>query len=70
LKRNQNPGGHKEGRASFPIQIQSQYKDSKIHSSNPTLEEKGRKNEERERGTREEGVGGAELGEGAFYSRR
>ena len=37
-----NPGGHKEGRASFPIQ--SQYKDSKIHSSNPTLEEKGRKN--------------------------
>ena len=42
LKRNQNPGGHKEGRASFPIQ--SQYKDSKIHSSNPTLEEKGRKN--------------------------
>jgi len=42
LKRNQNPGGHKEGRASFPIQ--SQYKDSKIYSSNPTLEEKGMKN--------------------------
>ena len=42
LIRIQNPRGHKEGRASFPIQ--SQYKDSKIHSSNPTLEEKGRKN--------------------------
>ena len=42
LRCSQNPGGHKEGRASFPIQ--SQYKDSKIHSSNPTLEEKGRKN--------------------------
>ena len=49
LRQNQHPGGHKEGRAFFPIQ--SQYKDSKIHSSNPTLEEKGRKNkEERERG--------------------
>jgi hypothetical protein len=42
LKRNQNPGGHKEGRDSFPIQ--SQYKDSKIYSSNRNLEEKGRKN--------------------------
>ena len=39
-KRNQIPGGHKEGRASFPIQ--SQYKDSRIHGSNPTpREEKG-----------------------------
>ena len=29
----------------------------------------GGRTEERERGAREEGVGGAELGEGAFYSR-
>ena len=36
------PRRAQEGRVSFPIQ--SQYKDSKIHSSNPTLEEKGRKN--------------------------
>ena len=36
------PWRAQEGRVSFPIQ--SQYKDSKIHSSNPTLEEKGRKN--------------------------
>ena len=42
LIRIQNPGGHKEGRASFPIQ--SQYKVSKIHGSNPTLEKRGRKN--------------------------
>jgi len=55
LKRNQNPVGHKEGRASFPIQ--SQYKDSKIHSSNPTLEEKGRKN--RREGERRTGGRGA-----------
>ena len=47
LNRIQNPGGHKEGRASFPIQ--SQYKVSKIHGSNPTLEKRGRKNRERER---------------------
>ena len=46
LKRNQIPGGHKEGRASFPIQ--SQYKDSKIHSSNPTPREEGGRTEERE----------------------
>ena len=42
-KQNQIPGGHKEGRASFPIQ--SQYKDSKIHSSNPTPREGGRTEE-------------------------
>ena len=47
LKRSQNPGGHKEGRASFPIQ--SQYKVSKIHTPNPNpREEKGG-------GTRERG---------------
>jgi hypothetical protein len=46
LKRNQIPRGHKEGRASFPIQ--SQYKDSKIHSSNPTPREEGGRTEERE----------------------
>jgi len=34
----QNPGGHKEDRASFPNQIQ--YKVSKIHSPNPTLEKR------------------------------
>ena len=48
LRRNQHPGGHKEGRASFPIQ--SQYKVSKIHTPNPTLEKKGRKSREREGG--------------------
>ena len=68
LKRNQNPGGHEEGRASFPIQ--SQYKDSKIHSSNPTLEEKGRKNRREGERRTGKGVGGTGLGEGAFYSRR
>ena len=47
-KRNQIPGGHKEGRASFPIQ--SQYKDSKIHTPNPTLKKrKGGREEGRER---------------------
>ena len=44
------PRGHKEGRASFPIQ--SQYKVSKIHTPNPNpREEKGG-------GTRERGVRG------------
>ena len=47
LKRNQIPGGHKEGRASFPIQ--SHCKDSKIHSSNPTPREGGRTEEREER---------------------
>ena len=47
LRRNQIPEGHKEGRASFPIQ--SQYKVSKIHGSNPTLEKRGRKNRKGER---------------------
>ena len=45
LIRIQNPGGHKEGRASFPIQ--SQYKVSKIHTLNPTPRE-GREEEQRE----------------------
>ena len=56
LKRNQIPGGHKEGRASFPIQ--SQYKVSKIHTLNPTPRE-GWEEEQREgtEGAREEGAG-------------
>ena len=45
LIRIQNPGGHKEGMASFPIQ--SQYKVSKIHTLNPTPRE-GREEEQRE----------------------
>jgi len=49
LIRIQNPGGHKEGRASFPIQ--SQYKVSNLHGSNPTLEKKEKKNRE-EKGER------------------
>ena len=49
LIRIQNPGGHKEGMASFPIQ--SQYKVSNLHGSNPTLEKKERKNRE-EKGVR------------------
>ena len=51
LKRNQNPGGHKEGRASFPIQ--SQYKDSKIHTPNPTLKKRKGGREEEEEDARE-----------------
>ena len=54
LIRIQNPGGHKEGRASFPIQ--SQYKDSNIHSSNPTPREE--EEEQRGRGGHQEGGGG------------
>ena len=54
LKRNQIPGGYKEGRASFPIQ--SQYKVSKIHTLNPTLEKR--------RGRREEGREGRQEKEG------
>ena len=46
LTQDQNPGGHKEDRASFPNQIQ--HKVSIIHGSNPTLEKRGRKNRERE----------------------
>ena len=49
LMQDQSPGGHKEDRASFPNQIQ--YKVSKIHSPNPTLEKR--------KGGREEGSGGA-----------
>ena len=41
----QKPRGHKEGTASFPTQ--SQYKVSRIHTSNPIEEQ--RKNKERER---------------------
>ena len=37
LRRNQIPKGHKEGRASFPIQ--SPYKVSRIHTPNPTPRE-------------------------------
>ena len=46
LTHDQNPGGHKEDRASFPNQIQ--YKVSKIHTPNPTLEKRkgGREKEE------------------------
>ena len=57
MKRNQNPGGHKEGRASFPIQ--SQYKVSKIHTLNPTPRE-GREEEQRRgrEGAQEKGAGG------------
>ena len=47
--------------------------ESKIHSSNPTLERKGGRTEEREREQREEGAGGLgarqkeeERGEGVF----
>ena len=48
MNRSQNPGGHKEGRASFPIQ--SQYKNSKIHTPNPTLKKrKAGREEGRER---------------------
>ena len=57
LKRSQNPGGHKEGRASFPIQ--SQYKVSKIHGSNPTLEKREWKNRKGERKRRTGGKGAA-----------
>ena len=57
LNRIQNPGGHKEGRASFPIQ--SQYKVSKIHGSNLTLEKRGRKNRKGERKRRTGGKGAA-----------
>ena len=60
LKRNQIPGGHKEGRASFPIQ--SQYKVSKIHTLNPTLEKR--------RGGREEGREGHQEKEGRLGSYR
>ena len=52
LTQDRNPEGHKEGRASFPIQ--SQYKVSKIHTPNPTLEKRGRKNRERGRRRTEE----------------
>ena len=55
LKRSQNPGGHKKGRASFPIQ--SQYKVSKIHTPNPNpREEKGGGTRERGRSRQGEGV--------------
>ena len=48
LKRIQNPGGHKEGRASFPIQ--SQYQVSRIHTLTSTPREEKRRTEgERER---------------------
>ena len=61
LMQDQNPGGHKEDRASFPNQIQ--YKVSKIHSPNPTLENG--------KGGREEGRGGArERGEACVLSRQ
>src|SRR6185437_9098102 len=42
-----NPGGHKEGRASFPTQIQ--YMVSRIHLQNLTLEEEREEEPERER---------------------
>ena len=59
LMQDQNPEGHKEDRASFPNQIQ--YKVSKIHSPNPTLENG--------KGGREEGRGGArERGEACVLS--
>ena len=54
----QNPGGHKEGRASFPIQ--SQYKVSKIHTLNPTLEKR--------KGGRKEGREGRQEKEGRLCS--
>jgi len=72
LKRNQIPGGHKEGRASFPIQ--SQYKDSKIHTPNPTLKKRkggreegrqGRQDRERQLCSCARGKEGRE-GEGVF----
>ena len=48
LIRIQNPGGHKEGRASFPIQFQFQV--SRIHTSTSTPREVKRRTErERER---------------------
>ena len=58
LMQDQNPGGHKEDRASFPNQIQ--YKVSKIHTPNPTLEKRkgGRKERKEEEGARREEEGG------------
>ena len=53
---NSNPGGHKEGRASFPDQ--SQYKNSKSHGSTSTPREE---RERIERGT-EGAPGGDESG--------
>ena len=58
LTQDQNPEGHKEDRASFPNQIQ--YKVSKIHPLNSTLEKR--------KGGREEGRGGAREGEVVCYS--
>ena len=49
LKRNQIPGGHKEGRASFPIQ--SQYKSQKSMPRILPLEKKGEEQREGERAT-------------------
>jgi len=61
LMQDQSPGGHKEDRASFPNQIQ--YKVSKIHSPNHTLEKR--------KGGREEGREGArERGEPCVLSRQ
>ena len=51
LKRSQNPGGHKEGRASFPIK--SQYK----NLVNPYLESYPREEKGRKRGREGEGAG-------------
>ena len=45
LMQDQNPGGHKEDRASFPNQIQ--YKVSKIHTPNPNPREERRGTERR-----------------------
>ena len=49
----QKPRGHEEDRASFPNQIQ--YKVSKIHSPNPTLEKRKGGREEGREGARERG---------------
>ena len=65
LRRNQIPEGHKEGRASFPIQ--SQYKVSKIHTSNSTPRE-GRRRTETERRQEKGGAHVWLLGQGHPFS--
>ena len=60
LIQDQNPGGHKVDRASFPNQIQ--YKVSKMHSPNPTLEKRGMTNRGRGRQGRRKRTGTSGLG--------
>ena len=72
LRQDQNPGGHKEGRASFPDL--STYKVSRIHGSNPREErwsrETGRRRWRQAQGSGSvlfwQGAGREERGEGVF----